>query len=220
MPASGVYLGSRTADDILTDAWERIGKNTAELTGEVARSAKRSLDDLQVEWTNRGLNLWQVDQQTLTLAIGANTYALPSPTVETLDVTLTVGGQERTLSPLGRADYSAIPEKTSRGTPNQYWCNRAAATPTLYLYPTPDAALTLAYWRFRQPQAIAALGNTVDAPALWSDALCAGLAVRLATKYSPDRLAFLVPQAAEAVAYASQENRQRVNLRMLPRFSR
>lgn len=221
MTTSGSYDLPLAADDVLTDAWERIGKNTAEITGDVARSARRSIEQMLVDWTNRGLNLWQTKLDTLTLAVGTSSYVLEGSNVELLSASVIgTDGIERTLAPIGRNDYAAIPNKAQAGTPTQYFCHRALFNPTLHLYPTPDAALTLSFWQFRQPQLVGALGNHVDAPFMWSDALCAGLAARLATKFAPDRLVFLVPQAETALLNASRENRQRVNLRLLPNFGR
>ena len=180
MTSSGTYTWLPTIDDLLLEAWERLGKSEAELTGAIARSARQSLQYMQVDWTNRGLNLWQVDQQTLSLTQGTVSYTLAAATVEPLDVTIPVGGADRLLKPIGRDTYAAIPIKTTQAPPTQYWANRQSGSVTLYVYPAPDTAYTLTYWRMREPQDVAAFGNTPDAPKLWSEAIAAGLAARLA----------------------------------------
>jgi hypothetical protein len=211
---SGTYLFNPSADDLLQEAWERLGKNPAELTGDVARAARRSLAYIQIEWTNRGLNLWQVDSQTLATVAATSSYTLASATIEPLDVSVTVSGIERTLSPIGRTDYAAIPTKSLAGVPTQYWAERQRDQTVLHLYPTPDAAYTVTYYRMREPQDVSALGQTLDAPMLWMDALAGGLAARLAVKYAPDRLGVLGPIYDAAIAAASRENRQRTPLKL------
>ena len=214
MASSGTYTWLPTVDDLLLEAWERLGKSEAELTGAVARSGRQSLQFMQVEWTNRGLNLWQVDQQTLSLVAGTNSYSLASATVEPLEVTVTLSGVERLLSPIGRDTYASIPVKTTEAPPTQYWSNRQASGVTLYVYPTPDQAYTATYWRMREAQDIGALANTADAPKLWTDAIAAGLAARLAEKYAPERQDEKAAKAMAAFSSAAGENRNRVPLRI------
>lgn len=220
MTSSGTWTWNPTFDDLLLEAWERLSKSEAELTGAVARSARQSLQMLMMEWTNRGLNLWQVDQQTLSTVIGTASYTLPTATVEPLDVTLTISGVERLLSPIGRGTYAAIPVKTTRAPPSQYWSNRQAGSVTLNLYPTPDKVYTLTYWRMREAQDVGSMANTLDAPRLWSDALAAGLAMRLAEKYSPERMAEKTALAERAFKEAAGENRNRVPLKISLRMGR
>ena len=65
MTTSGTYTWNPAIDDLLTEAWERLGLTTAALTGAVARSARRSLQLMLVDWTNRAVPLWQVEDVTL-----------------------------------------------------------------------------------------------------------------------------------------------------------
>lgn len=214
MATSGTYAFNPTADDLLTEAWERLGKSPAELTGDVARAARRCLQFLQVEWTNAGLNLWQVERATLALIVGTSDYTLDPSTVDLLDATVTIGTTERLMVPIGRSDYAAIPVKSLQAAPTQYWVERLSVAPVLHVYPTPDSAYTLTYYRLRQPQDISGLGQNLDAPVLWTDALAGGLAARLAVKYAPDRLQLLGPLYADALAKASGENRSRAPLKI------
>jgi hypothetical protein len=220
MATSGTWTWAPTFDDLLLEAWERLSKSEAELTGAVARSARQSLQLLMLEWTNRGLNLWQVDQQTLSTVIGTVAYTLPAATVEPLDVTVTVGGVERLLSPIGRGAYAAIPIKTTKAPPTQYWANRQASGVTLYLYPAPDAVYAVTYWRMREAQDIGAMANTIDAPKLWADALAAGLAARMAEKFAPERMGEKETMAERAFKQAAGENRNRVPLTIRLRMGR
>lgn len=220
MATSGTFSFNPTADEILTESWERLGKNAAELTGDVARAARRSLMALFIDWTNKGINLWQIDQQSLTTQVGVASYVLPLATVEPLDMNITLGGVERDLPPIGRSDYRSIPNKATRGPPNMAWHERGRDQVTTYLYPTPDAAYTISYSRLRQPQDVLALGQHVDVPVLWIEAVYAGLAAKLAEKFAPEREAAMVQKAGAAVSAAAGENRQRTPLKIGIRLSR
>lgn len=212
MTTSGTYTWNPAIDDLLTEAWERLGLTTAALTGAVARSARRSLQLMLVDWTNRAVPLWQVEDVTLPLMAGTAAYTLDASTVEALEVTINVAGIDRVLAPISRDVWAAIPNKATQSLPTQYWCERALPAPVLHVWPVPDSAYTLTYWRLRLPQDVGALGNTPDAPVLWGDALAAGLAARLAVKFAPARAADLAAMAETAFTRASGEDRNRVPL--------
>lgn len=214
MTTSGSYAFSPTADEVLTEAWERLGKNSAEMTGDVARAARRSLMDLLIGWTNRGLNLWQIESLTLTTVAGQASYTLPAATVEPLDMNVTISGSERVLAPIGRSDYAALPVKSTKGAPSMAWHQRTRDAVVTWLYPTPDAAYTVTYNRMRQPQDVLALSGTLDVPPLWLPAVYAGLAAKLAEKYAPQLSAALDAKAKAEVQAAAGENRQRVPLKL------
>jgi hypothetical protein len=220
LATSGSYLFNPTADDLLTEAWERLGKLPAEITGDVARAARRSLQYMQVAWANAGLNLWQVAQSTLRTTKGTAAYTLSATTVDLLDVYVTVNGVDRLLAPISRSDYAAIPAKAQAGSPTQYWVNRQNGGPVLTFYPTPDAAYTVSYYRIRQPQDVAGLGQTLDAPLQWADALAAGLAARLAVKFAPDRVQALEAAAQAAGLAAAAQDRNRLPLKLTIRRGR
>ncbi len=57
MATSGTYAFNPAVDDLLLEAWERCGKSPNILTGDVAVSARRSLQLMAIEWTNRGVPL-------------------------------------------------------------------------------------------------------------------------------------------------------------------
>lgn len=210
MTTTGTYAWSPVADDLLLEAWERLGKSEAELTGAIARSARNSLQYMAVDWTNRGLNLWQVDKQSFSTVVGTANYTLATATVEPLDLYVTVGGVDRICKPIGRETYAGFPLKTTQAPPTQYWTDRVTGAPVLYLYPTPDQVYTVTYWRMRMPMDVGPLGYNLDAPTLWADAISAELAARLAEKYAPDRQAEKRSTADKAFGIAAGENRNRV----------
>ena len=82
MATSGTYtFGSLLQEQIITDAYERLGILPDLLTAQQIISAERSINFLFVSWLNRGLNLWTVRQEMLSLVPNQATYTLPSSIV-------------------------------------------------------------------------------------------------------------------------------------------
>lgn len=205
--------------DIITEAFERVGRNPSTLSSQDINSATRSLNYLFSDWANDGPNLWEVDLVSLPLIAGQQSYTLDEQTVCLLQVyTRTVSGGISTdlmIQPISRAEYSAIPRKAQEGErPTQYYFQRTA-TPSLFLWPVPrDNTVTLYYYRMKIQQDAGAMVNTLDANNRWMEAIASGLAAKLATKFAPDRLQLLVPQYEAAYARAKAEDRERVPLRI------
>lgn len=216
MTTSGTYAFEATADDLLIEAWERCGYAGQVLNGETARSARRSLQLMMLDWQNRGLNLWQVDSVAFSLAAAQEVLTTAAATAWVLEVTLRSAPSDLLLAPISRDEWVATPNHSQQARPTTYWVERVNPLPRLHFYPLPDQAYTGTYWRVRLPQDVGALGNTLDVPILWSEALAAGLAAKLAVKVAPDRLAALKAEAAEAFENAAGNNFERVPLTIRP----
>jgi hypothetical protein len=172
-------------------------------------------------WGTLGTDLWRIEQKLLPLTPGTNAYTLEPSSIDVLDATINYYGQDIVLAPLTREQYIAIPNKGILTRPTQFWIERVKPAVVMHLYPTPDQAYTISYWRIRQPQDVTALFASPDAPVLWAEALAAGLASRLADKFvtDPQKRAELRQSAAGAYAAASGENRERPPITILPNFS-
>jgi hypothetical protein len=150
---------------IVEEAFERCG---AELrTGYDLRTARRSLNLLTMEWANRGINLWTVEQGTIAMAQGQITYDLPVDTIDLLEhVIRTQTGQQQTdinITRISVDTYATIPNKNAQGRPIQVWINRQSGAtepgpdvihPTINVWPAPDQNnyYTFVYWRLRRIQ--------------------------------------------------------------------
>jgi len=84
---------------------------------------------LTVEWANRGINLWTIEQGTIPMIQGVNTYDLPIDTIDLLEQQIrTNSGQQNnqtdiTISRISISTYSTIPNKLAQGRPIQYGFN-------------------------------------------------------------------------------------------------
>ena len=219
LDSPGNYAFVPAFDELLTEAVERCGLSPTILNGDMVRSARRSLQLMFFDWTNRGAHLWQVEPVPLTTTPGQATVALTAEIVDVLQATVSIGGRDLEMTAIGRDEYMSIPVKTISTRPTQYWVQRVLPAPVIWLYPTPDQAYTISASCLRQPQDVLSFAAAPNAPVLWSEAITAGLAYRFAVKFAPERMQVLKLDAADAYAQATGENRERVPLRVVPRVS-
>lgn len=141
MTTTGTSIFNLDVNDLIEEAFERCG---AELrTGYDFKTARRSLNLLTIEWANRGINLWTIEEGQIPLYPNQVIYALPNDTIDLLDqVTRTNAGQGTTqidinINRISESTYSTIPNKYAQGRPIQVWVNRQTAetntTPTTTL---------------------------------------------------------------------------------------
>jgi len=220
MTTSGTYdFGSSEQIDIITEAYERVGRAPSTLSSQDIDSARRSINYLFSDWSNDGPNLWEVDLVVLPLVAGQQSYTLDVQTVSILQAytRVTSGGinNDIMIQPISRSEYAAIPNKAQVGArPFQYYFQRTS-TPQLFLWQVPqDNSVTLRYYRMKIQQDAGAMTNSLDAPNRWMEAIASGLAAKLATKFAPDRLQFLRGEADASYARAKAEDRERVPLRI------
>ena len=82
--------------EIIEEAYERSGLETR--VGYDLETAKRSLNLMLAEWANRGLNLWTVQERTLTLIPNQHQYTLVADHNDILEVVRRRVSQNGTLS--------------------------------------------------------------------------------------------------------------------------
>ena len=219
---------------IVEEAFERCG---AELrTGYDLRTAKRSLNLLLMDWANRGINLWTLEQSTKVLTAGTGTYDLPIDTVDLLDHVIRTGTGTNQIdigvTRISSSTYVSIPNKNASGRPIQIWINRrtgatdAAGTvvyPQFTLWPLPDSSTTytLYYTRLRRMYDVGNGINGQDIPFRFMPCMVAGLSYMLALKVpgGETRIELLKAQYDEAWDLAAGEDREKASVRFVPRQS-
>ena len=128
MSTSGTATFNLDLNDLFEEAFERCGKQLR--SGYDFRTARRSMNILSIEWINRGINLWTIEQDQIVMNTGQAIYAIPVDTVDVLDaVTRQYNGQSTNqidinLSRISESTYSTIPNKNAYGRPIQMWVNR------------------------------------------------------------------------------------------------
>jgi len=210
--------------EIAEEAFELAGRPLR--SGYDLRTARRSMNLLTVEWVNRGLNLWTVDEGEIDLVEGVAEYDLPADTVDLMDMVIRTGaGNETTqadltISRISFSTYSSIPNKLTQARPIQVWVRRLE-TPAIVVWPVPNQSdyYVFKYWRMRRIQDAGSGVETPDISFRFLPALTAGLAWRIASKIpeGADRIAVLKEQYEEQYLLAGQEDRDRSPVRFVPR---
>lgn len=231
MTTSGTSSFDLDLNTLVEEAFERCG---AELrSGYDLRTARRSLNILTMEWANRGINLWTVDQGAIPLTQGQISYDLPADTVDLLDHVIRTGtGQGQTdinITRISVDTYANIPNKNAQGRPNQVWIDRQAgvvrpvtglASPKINVWPTPDrdSYYTFVYWRLRRMQDAGDGIATQDVPFRFIPAMVAGLAYHLSWKIpgALERSASLKDDYETLFQQAADEDREKASLYIMP----
>lgn len=233
MTTTGTTTFGLSVLDLCEEAFERCGAEVR--TGYDLRTARRSLNLLSIEWANRGINLWTVEQGSIPLTQGTISYTLPVDTIDLLDHVVRTGtGSNQTdinISRISVDTYSTIPNKNAQGRPIQVWINRQSgattptgvANPTINVWPSPDQDnfYTFVYWRLRRIQDAGNGDNTQDIPFRFLPCMVAGLAYHLSMKI-PDalpRAQMLKGVYEELWQQAADEDREKASLRLAPRVS-
>jgi hypothetical protein len=124
---SGLSTFNLDFNDIVEEAYERAGLEVR--TGYEFRTARRSFNMLTIEWANRGINLWTIEQGQFVMNTGQGVYALPSTTIDLLDQVIrtqatTPNQIDINISRISESTYSTLPNKLAQGRPIQVWINR------------------------------------------------------------------------------------------------
>ena len=234
MTTSGTQAFNLELKDIMEEAFERCG---AELrTGYDFRTARRSLNLLTIEWANRGINLWTIEEGSIPMVQGQIAYNLPVDTIDLLDSVIRtqtgIGQTDINISRISVSTYATIPNKNAQGRPIQVWIDRQSGAtepttgvnfPQIYVWPAPDQSnfYTYVYYRLKRIQDAGNGVNTQAIPFRMLPCLVAGLAYYLSLKIAgaENRMDMLKMSYEEQWAMASTEDREKAPLRLAPRIA-
>ena len=128
MSTSGTSVFNLDLNNIVEEAFERCGLELR--TGYDLKTARRSMNLLCMEWSNRGVNLWTVEQQSIAMVTGQPIYPLPVDTVDILDAVIRTNNGSTSnqidinISRIAEPTYMSIPNKLTTGRPIQMYVNR------------------------------------------------------------------------------------------------
>jgi hypothetical protein len=143
---SGTSVFNLDLVEMVEEAFERCGSQSR--TGYDLKTARRSLNLMLIEWANRGINLWTVEEASIILNPNQGIYAVPSDTVDILDLETRTDNASPTnqsdinLSRISEPTYATIPNKLTTGRPVQIYFNRQSGNSdtTEYLLQTAISA--------------------------------------------------------------------------------
>ena len=228
MTSSGTFAFNPAASDLVLSAFSRCGKSGAVLTAEHLHQAYIESNLLNVEWANRGVNLWKSETiqfpagggATLTQGVGA--YPLPATTIAVQIAYIQTGtGQgitERVLGPMSGTQFSALPSPLNQGPPTSFFFDRQI-TPVMNLWPQPDQSnFYTGFVRalIQIQDVVLPAGVTLDAPYRFLDAFVAGVAKRLSVHYAPERFSELKMIYDDAWGQATGNDTDNVPMSIVP----
>ena len=218
MATSGTRTFSLSTSDVIEEAYELAGLELR--TGYDANAARRCLNILFADWSNRGVQLWEVEQVSLDLTKDTASYDLNEYDIDVLDAVLrrTSGGTTNDLQMerIDRSEYFNIPVKSSTGRPSQFYVERTT-TPKIYLYPTPENSTDkLITYRWRRIQDVNKSTEDQDLPARFIPCMVSGLAYYISVKKNPQKALMLKQMYEEDFKRAYESDRDRSSLRLVP----
>ena len=128
MATTGTTTFNLDVNDLIEEAFERCGQELR--TGYNFRTAKRSLNLLTIEWANRGINLWTIEQGQIPMVTGQAIYPYPVDSIDLYDTVVRTNAGSTSnqidinISRISESDYITIPNKLAQGRPIQVWVNR------------------------------------------------------------------------------------------------
>ena len=128
MTTTGSSIFNMDFTEIAEEAWERAGREMR--SGYDLRTARRSMNLMTIEWQNKGINMWTMEQGFINLTPGLATYALPTNTIDLLEHVIRTGSNtastqaDLTITRISVSTYATIPNKLQQARPIQVWVQR------------------------------------------------------------------------------------------------
>jgi len=194
MATSGTKTFALDTGEVIEEAYELAGLEAR--TGYDAATARRSLNVMFADWSNRGINIWTIAQVSLTLTEGTASYTLNSYDIDILEAVIrrTVNGTQTDyqMSRVGRMEYLNIPNKTTEARPTEFFVDRQA-TPVLKLWPTPENSTDVfVSYRIQRIDDVTASAQDQQIPSRFIPPMVSGLAYYMALKKNPERVPMLL----------------------------
>ena len=232
MATSGTYNFNLDSGEIIQEAYERIGSDPE--TGYDLKTARRSLNLLLTKWANQGVHLFTLNFHVDNMTKDQD-YITFNSSIHADVLDGSIRDNENTAKPndipmerISLDDYMAIPDKWTKGKPVQFSLERNAqfdssgsATHKMYLWPVPNQTYyQYVGWTIMYAQDVTTdYAQNPEIPKRYLPALISGLAVELAVKRAPDRLAVLKPLYDQDWELAREEDRERVSFIVQPQVS-
>ena len=219
MATSGTRAFSLDVAVAIEEAYELAGLEAR--TSYDAVTARRSLNIMFADWSNRGVQMWEVSKTTTTLTEGTSEYDINAYDIDILDAYIqkTVSGivTDYSIDRIDRNEFIGIPTKATKARPTQYWLERLK-TPVIHLYPTPENSTDkLIYYVWQRIQDSTASVNDVDIPSRFMPPLVSGLAYYLCLKKNVQKVELLKGQYEQDLMNALQYDEDRSSIRLVPK---
>tara|TARA_R110000751_G_scaffold45923_1_gene103779 strand:+ start:300 stop:971 length:672 start_codon:yes stop_codon:yes gene_type:complete len=219
MATSGTRAFTLDVATATEEAYELAGLEAR--TSYDAVSARRSMNIMFADWSNRGIQMWEVTKVELTLTEGTSNYTIDSFDIDVLDMYIekTVNNTvtDFVLNRIDRNEFVNISNKALEARPTSFWLERLKS-PVIHLYPTPENSTdVLVYYVWRTIQDASTAINDVDIPTRFMPCLVSGLAYYLCLKKNVQKLSVMKEQYEQDLSNAMRYDEDRSPLRIVPK---
>jgi len=218
MATSGTRTFNLNVATAIEEAYELAGLEAR--TSYDAVTARRSLNIMFADWSNRGIQMWEVAKTEVTLTEGDNDISINAYDIDVLDAYIqkTVNGivTDYQLTRIDRNEYVSIPTKSTKARPTQFWLERLK-TPVIHLYPTPENSTDkLIYYVWQRIQDATDSVNDADIPSRFMPPLVSGLAYYLCLKKNTQKLSVIQPLYEKNLEDALRYDEDRSSVHLVP----
>tara|TARA_R100000315_G_scaffold42600_1_gene18675 strand:- start:1405 stop:2091 length:687 start_codon:yes stop_codon:yes gene_type:complete len=225
MATSGTYAFTLDLSDVVEEAFERAGLEAR--SGYDYRTARRSLDLMFLEWQNKGLNLWTVQEGTQAITAGTSRYSLSGDQLDIVEAFIRTNSgdssnqSDQMLTRISISQYAHLTNKLNQSKPLQYWIEKDPSAISVNLWPVPDdtETYTLVYYYIQRVEDTGNVAsNNADIPARFLPCMVAGLAYHVSVKKpeSAERTMLLKQIYDEQWILATDADREKASLFISP----
>ena len=225
MATSGTTTFNLDISDIMEEAYDLCGLELR--SGYSYRGAKRALNLVFLEWQNKGLNLWTVEQGSATLTAGTSSYTIDASALDVVDafIRTNVGDTssqfDQRLNRISRTEYNHQSNKLTQSKPTQFYVDKDNDSVKIVLWSTPDSqeTYTLIYDYVKKIEDVGIVAsNEADVPTRYLPCLTYALAYNIACK-SPEaqqRVPMIRQRYMELWEEVSEADREKASIRFVP----
>ena len=219
MATSGTRTFSLNVATAIEEAYELAGLEAR--TSYDAITARRSLNIMFADWSNRGIQMWEINKVELTLTEGTSEYTINAFDIDVLDAYIQKNVSDvvtdYTIDRIDRNEFIGIPNKATKARPTEYWLERLK-TPVIHLYPTPENSTDkLIYYVWRRIEDADASIQDIDIPSRFMPCLASGLAYYLCLKKNTQKLPIIKQQYEQDLLNALKYDEDRSPLKIVPK---
>jgi len=228
MATSGTTTFNLDMSEIMEEAYDLCCLELR--SGYSYRSAKRALNLVFLEWQNKGLNLWTIEQGSTTLTAGTSSYTVDASALDIVDVFIRTDSADankqfdQRLNRISRTEYAHQASKLIQSKPTQFFVDKDNDSVKIVLWSTPDSAqtYTLVYDYVKRIEDVGTVASlNADVPSRYLPCLTYALAYNLACK-SPEaqqRVPMIRQRYMELWQEVTEADREKAPVRFVPDVS-
>lgn len=225
MTTSGTYIFNPDLATQVDEAMERARIDPAVISARHILSARRSMRFMLADWATDDYHDFRIVREQFTVVESQAEYVAgvdfditDTRLIDVIDVVLRRSGVDTPVEFMTRSDYLNIPEKDIEGRPDRVFIDKQRDNLVFTLWTTPENSTDIIiYDAVRKFEDSDTAADTADIPYQMHDAFAAGLAARLAEKFSPPELEEkLWMKAQQAFRKGTNAVRERGPVRIVP----